>query len=275
MVNKNKIDKLLKELKLSNEQEEIMKRNMEIPVKIIGIGQTGVGKTELLKSIFRIQKEKIDADSMAYDRILEKLETGSVKSVTKDFFSFIVTSEEGLKVQFTDGPGLGESKELEDKYLKMWIEEIPKHDMLYWVLDGSSRDIGHIQENMKYVLDMTGYRNNLVVVLNKVDQILLPQDQELKGMIGWDTDFNQPTKNLLKLINHRTDDIIEKLIDYVSLTKDQIVICSARKRWNHGLVLDKMLEYLPEAVRIKASLNREVKDPTELMSLKGKKKLFK
>lgn len=274
MTDKNKIDLLLKELNLSPEKLEALKKDMTIPVRIIGIGQTGVGKTELLKSIFRINKENIKATDGSYERIVSKLETGAVKSVTKDFYSFSIESDEGLMVQFTDGPGLGETKELEEKYLQMWINEIPNHDMLYWVLDGSSRDIGHIQENMKLILDKTGYRNKLVVVLNKIDQILLPQEMELKGIIGWDTNFNQPTKALLKFINMRTDDIIEKLTNYVDIKREQIVVCSARKRWNHGDVLDKILDYLPENVRIKASLNREVKDPTELMSDEAKRKII-
>jgi predicted GTPase len=273
MSDKNKIERFIKELNLSPEKLEQLKKNMAIPVKIIGIGQTGVGKTELLKSIFRINKANIKASEESYKRIIDRLETGAVKSVTKDFYSFIIESDEGLMVQFTDGPGLGETRELEEKYLQMWINEIPKHDMLYWVLDGSSRDIGHIQENMKMILDKTGYRNKLVVVLNKIDQILLPQEMELNGIIGWDTNYNQPTNTLLKYINLRTEDIIEKLTNYVAINREQIVVCSARKRWNHGKVLDKILEYLPENIRIKASLNREVKDPSELMSPEAKKKL--
>ena len=221
------------------------------------------------ETIKKIKMQNLESELEKVD----SLKTGSVKSVTKNFFSFTIKSQEGFLVQFTDGPGLGETRNLENKYMDMWINEIPKHDMLYWVLDGSSRDIGHIQENMKYVLDKTNYRNKLVVVLNKVDQILLPQEMELKGMIGWDLDFNMPTKSLKKLIKGRTDDIIEKLTNYADINKDQMVVCSARKRWNHEEVFDKFLEYIPENKRIKASLNREVKDPTELMSSKGKEKL--
>ena len=156
----------------------------------------------------------------------------------------------------------------------MWIDEVPKHDMLYWVLDGSSRDIGHIQKNMKKILDETGYRNKLVVVLNKIDQILLPQELEIEGIIGWDLDYNVPTLPLERLIKLRTDDIIEKLEKYADIKREQIVVCSARRRYNHGAVLDKILEFLPEDVRIKVSMNRQVKDPSELMSENARKKIM-
>ena len=271
-----KLEKLLKGLNLTENEisskRKMLEIDMEQPVKIIGIGQCGVGKTELLRSIFKIRETDIKeylafkGSNNDYDRLI----TGSVKAVTKEFFSFIIENEDGLKVMFTDGPGLGESDESENEYISKWVNEIPKHDLLYWVLDASSRDMAHIQKNIKCILDNTGYRNKVVVVLNKIDQILLPIEMELKGVVGWDFDFNCPTPALLKLINQRTDDIIEKLSKYVNINKNQVVICSARKRWNHGAVLDKILEYLPENKRIKVSVNREVKDTSELMTDKGK-----
>lgn len=257
------------------EKLRMLEADMAVPVKIIGVGQTGVGKTELLKSIFRISADDIAAylkfkgQAADYDH----LETGSVRSVTKSFFSFTVHNPEGFCVQFTDGPGLGESGDKEIECIDNWIREIPKHDLLYWVLDASSRDIAHIQKNMKLILDATGFRNRLVVVLNKVDQILLPLEMELRGVVGWDVDLNRPTKALETLINQRTDDIIEKLTKYIEIDRRQIVVCSARRRWNHAKVLDKMLEYLPENKRLKASRNREVKDFTELMTDKGRSRL--
>jgi predicted GTPase len=238
---------------MENKVSQDLKNN---PVKFIGIGQAGVGKTELLRSIFAIGSDKLED--------LQRLKTSATKSATKDFFSFQIQSKEGFIVEFTDGPGLGESSDLEEKYLQMWCEEIPKHDLLYWVLDGSSRDIGHIQKNMKYILDKTGYRKKVVVVLNKVDQIRLDAAQEAQGMIGWDREYNVPSDELEKLIKLRTDDVIEKLADYVDISREQMVICSARQRWNHDVVLDKLLAFLPPEKRIKASRNRDVKSAADL-----------
>ena len=123
---------------------------------------------------------------------------------------------------------------------------------------------------MKRILDATGYRNRLVVVLNKVDQILLPLELEERGVIGWDLDFNRPSKALLRLINERVQDVVDKLTGYVEISHDQIVACSARRRWNHGEVLDKFLYFLPENVKIKVSRLREEKDHTELMSRRAR-----
>lgn len=259
------LDALPGSRKENEERRQIIKEDLEKPVSLIGIGQTGVGKTELLRSIFSISSGDL--------AILKQLKTGAASSTTKVFYSFEITSPEGFKVRFTDGPGLGESTAVEDNLFERWSAEIPNHDLLYWVLDASSRDISHIQTNMKRILDNTGYREKMIVVLNKADHIYLDLEDELAGKVGWDLEFNMPSDDLESVIEERTLDIIAKLEDFVEISRNQMIVCSARRRWNHGAVLDKLLEYLPKEKRIKASRNRDVKMPTELMSEEAKKEI--
>ena len=251
----------------------ILRQDLTIPVKLIGIGQTGVGKTELIRSIFRFTKSNIEElHSFKTNPVLS--ETGAFRNIDfskpvpseKLFHSICLESPHGMKVQFTDGPGLGESTEADNFFIEQWVTEIPKHDLLYWVVDGSSRDVSHIQSNMKTVLDRTQFRERLIVVLNKVDQILLPLDQELAGEIGWSNEYNIPSNALEDLIHTRAADLKMKLSSVVEINSERIVYCSARKRWNHDIVLDVLLKHLPEEKRIKASLNRRIADARELMS---------
>lgn len=237
------------------EQKQAIRQDMNESVRLIGAGQTGVGKSTLLRSIFAIEEEDIP----------EEITTDATSAETQDFNSFQIQTEDGFTVEFTDGPGLGESIEKDEKYIPQWVDEIQKHDLLYWVLDASSRDISHIQRNMKTILDETEYRDRIVVVLNKVDQIELERDEQDEHE-GWDEDFNVPTPALEKQIERRTNDIVEKLSRYVGISEDQIVCCSALKRWNHGEVLDTLIENLPPEKRIKVSANRDVEGFTELMS---------
>lgn len=245
----------------SDEERKIamakIKNDLEVPVKIIGIGQTGVGKTELLKSIFHITDNDITK--------LKEHRTDATKSATKEFSSLTIGTRNGFKVQLTDGPGLGEDQESDEKYIPAWINEIPNHDLLYWVLDAASRDISHIQQNMKDILDATGFRDRFVLVLNKVDNIQLEEVDRKKTSSPWNSRFNQPTKLLLGQIERRTADIVSKFEKAVGVKQKQIVACSALKRWQHDVVLDKMLELLPKEKRIKAAENRDVKSSTELM----------
>lgn len=257
----------------------VLRKDAEIPVKLVGIGQTGVGKTELIRSIFRIGESDLEA-LQNFKTNPVKAETGAFRNLDAQkpvprealFNDICITSPHGLKVQFTDGPGLGESTEADNFFIKRWIDEIPHHDLLYWVVDGSSRDVAHIQRNMQIILDSTGYRDRLIVVLNKVDQILLPLDEELGGEIGWSIEYNVPSNALEKLIHERAADLIEKLSAIVSIEPNRIIYCSARRRWNHDKVLDVLLEHLPEEKRLKASLNRQVASAHELMSERAKMK---
>lgn len=258
----DKLDKLFGLLHLSPEEERkkraILERDMRKPAKLIGVGQTGVGKTTLLRSIFRIGDEHLER--------IKDFKTNPVVSETRVFRSFTIPTPEGFLVQFTDGPGLGESEEMDDHYIPMWIKEIPKHDLVYWVLDGASRDMRHIQQNMKRILDATNYHTRVVVVLNKVDNIELDEEDDADNDGGWSREFNFPTEALEALIKARTDDVIKKLAKYVKISEEQMVVCSARRRWNHGPVLDKLIERLPAEKRIKVSRARDVKDPRELMN---------
>ena len=67
------------------------------PARIVGIGQTGVGKTELLKSIFRISEDDLSnfRDFKAQrEKDFYRLKTGATEPVTKDFFSFVIRNDE-------------------------------------------------------------------------------------------------------------------------------------------------------------------------------------
>ncbi len=233
-------------------------RNRDKPVRLIGIGQTGVGKTELLRSIFKISEDDLG--------ILRKLRTDATRSETRRFFSFRISTDYGFQVEFTDGPGLGEELGLQAEHIQAWINEIPKHDLLYWVLDGASRDISHIQQNMRIILDATGYRDRFLLVINKVDNIELEEQDREDGHVGWNEEFNQPTKRLLKQVDRRIGDVIEKFRSYAGVDPKHVVVCSALRRWNHDLLLDKMLELLPPDCRLKLNENRDVKSAKDLMA---------
>lgn len=228
--------------------------DLDEPVKLIGAGQCGVGKSTLLRSIFALEEDDIPED----------ITTSATSAETQDFNSFQIQSEEGFAIEFTDGPGLGESLEKDRKYVPRWIDEVKKHDLLYWVVDASSRDVAHIQRNLEEILDETGYHERVVVVLNKVDQIeLRPEDREA-GAEGWNDEYNLPSDELETQIERRTNDLIEKF-ENIGLSRNQVVACSALKRWNTMEVLDTLIEHLPPKERVKAAANRDVDSFAELM----------
>lgn len=253
------IDGLINQLPGNEEKKEEwrseMQADLDKPVRIIGAGQAGVGKSTLLRSIFDVKDEDIPSN----------ITTGATSAETTGFESFQIENEDGFKIEFTDGPGLGESLSRDDELIPKWTEEIQKHHLLYWVLDASSRDIAHIQRNMNKILNETGYHNRIVVVLNKIDQIELERSDRKEGAEGWNEKYNVPTDELEKQIEKRTNDVIDKFSN-IGIPEDKIVPCSALKRWNHGKVLDELIETLPEHQQIKVSANRDVADVRDLVS---------
>jgi predicted GTPase len=224
------------------------------PLKIIGVGQTGVGKSELIKSIF---KEK-DEDIKNIDSGIQNIITDNKQSATKDFTTVTITGKNSFQVQITDSVGMGQSEETEETTIQEWIKEIPNHDILYWVLDITNRDIAQTSKNMRRVLNETKYNNKMVLVLNKVDQFVLTEEERNRGLIGWDEEYNLPSRALEEVIYKRTDDIIEKF-SKIGLRRERIIACSALKRWNTGSVFDKFIEILPEDERIKLDSVRKIK----------------
>ena len=85
---------------------EILRNDAKKPVKLIGIGQTGVGKTELIRSIFQIRRS--DIESLRDFRTNPVLsETGAFRGLKMDkaevsrdtlFQSIEITSKHALKV---------------------------------------------------------------------------------------------------------------------------------------------------------------------------------
>lgn len=239
---------------------------LEKPVKIIVAGQAGVGKSTLLRSIFAIEDNE--------DEIPQWLTQGPVWAETEEFRSFEIETPEGFKIEFTDGPGLGESKSRDKEIIPKWIENIKEHDLLCWVLDASSRDIAHIQENIEVITDKANCKDDIIVVLNKVDQIELRREDREMGKKGWDEEYNLPTDELEELINERTDHIKENLSGYTGISEEQMVACSALKRWNNDIVLDKMVDCLTDpGQRAKILMNRDINRFTELMSEEARQKL--
>jgi predicted GTPase len=265
-----KIDDALPSHLGSEKKQELLqevRKELDEPVKIIGAGQSGVGKSTLMRSIFEISED--DSDIPVW------LTSSATSAETEEFRSHTIETEEGFKIKFTDGPGLGESIENDKEYRPQWAEQIQDHDLFYWVLDASARGtMSAVQKNLKYLIQETGYDDRMVVVMNKVDQIQLPRDEREKyGGDQWNEEYNLPTDRLEEQIEKRADDIKEKLHSHTGLSKEQMIACSALKRWRNDKVLDKFVEHLPPADRVKMLANRDVNDFTELMSEEAKRKL--
>jgi len=211
------------------------------PPRVVVIGKAGVGKTTTINNLFS-----------AEFRVSHALR-GTSAAQLKEF---------GLRgggvLHIVDMPGLGEGL-VEDKiFEEIYREELPKADVILYVLEADERLLGEDQRIFNEVILPAladGKGRSLVVGLNKVD---------LLGPGSWDTALNYPDEELEKAIHGRCTDIARKLASQVrGLEAKNINYYSAELRYR----LDELqITLIKAAGKAAWKLPVQTKDPFELAS---------
>lgn len=203
---------------LGNETEKEMAKPPEIAL----IGNTGVGKSSTINSLF--------GTTLAVSHV--KACTQREKAVS--FEKKLVDGSVGNLILY-DMPGLGEDFEADEKHKAIYRRVISKCDVAVWVLDASSRALAYDQIMIRDVVAPANRElvSRLVIGLNQVDTIQ-------PGT--WIDEANVPSKTQKESIKRRIADIQEKLIKVVpGLTKDRIVPYSATKQYHLVHLFEAML----------------------------------
>lgn len=145
------------------EVESIVKSEEEKPLSAAIFGQTGVGKSSLINSIF--------GTNFAVD---------DVRPCTKSPQSHQARDESGNEIIFWDLPGIGESEDADRSYLDMYLAIAKSSDVIFWAFQADTRSVGvdtaafkHItaqlkaQSNQQYV----DFISKVCVVMTKVDAV--------------------------------------------------------------------------------------------------------
>lgn len=257
----NGVKKELKEIgkefpkELENSTKIAIKEKFGTPVKILGIGMGGVGKSTLARSIFSFYN-KLEPSN-------ESLARNNVNVGNTDFQRVIIKSPFGGKVLLTDSPGFGRSKDEDNLLLSKVIEEIKSHDLIYWVMTASSyrgtpRSIIEIMEQLSKELinEKVKFEDKIVIVLNKIDQIDLSSKEKTIGLKAWDLNYNTLTYEALSHVNELVN-LVATDFKQFRINQDQIIYCSAETGYRTDLVFDKLIDLLPKDKRISLYLNGE------------------
>jgi len=184
----NQEEQLLEELKKQY-------RNIaEKPFIVSVLGQTGVGKSTLINTLFNTD-----------------LETSSIKPCTKELKQIQAVNQKGFKLWFNDMPGLGESNESDKNYLEKYIEQIKLSDIILWAIHIDNRavsfDLNSLQNIMKRLnLDeQKQFIHKLTFVLTKADMLYLP---------SWIYLLSKPDSGIFT-ISKELRDIFEEKCDYI------------------------------------------------------------
>lgn len=213
-----------------SEQEEVLgKLDEEFtgrPFKVAIIGQSGVGKSSTLNAVFGLD-----------------LPTSNISEGTTEIIEKIFPMRDGFNLSIYDMPGLLQSRKSDMEYEKMYKEILPQCDVIVYIIQANSKNIGDdcriLKDVVMPILNEYTIKDNMIIAVNKVDtigQTFDPNDEELE----WDIVNNKPTKKLLECMTKKRIDIFEKLINEklvllnskTALKREQVVFYSAVFEYN-------------------------------------------
>lgn len=222
-------DKIFEKANISQEERDSVnsaldKELVEKPFRVAVIGQSGVGKSTTLNSVFGLSNY-----------------TSNLVEGTTDIVEEVFPLRDGFKLSIYDMPGLNNDEDKDILYAKLYEKILPGCDVIVYIINAHSRDFGEDCRILKdVVLPITKENKvmeNLIIAVNKIDTIgenIDPNDPELQ----WDLLTNLPPQKLKSAIKTKLGDITDKLIDEGLLgTSDglkshQIVFYSAIKNYN-------------------------------------------
>ena len=137
---KMNFDRMVKEMGdcLNNDERIILenewKKKKAESLKIGVIGKTGVGKTTTVNSLFQAKF------------VTSRTIVGTTKAQYKDFIL-----PDGGKLTIVDMPGYGRSVAEDKLYRDIYLNELPKCDIILLVVQGNSSDLRDDQRMIKTI----------------------------------------------------------------------------------------------------------------------------
>ena len=176
------------------------------PFRVAIIGQSGVGKTSTIQSVFGVKPGKSNK--------IKAVEEG-----TPDIEEKLYDIEDGFSLSIADMPGLkNDIKKDINVYIPLYKKELTDCDLIIYIIDAHAKELGVdiqiLRDIVIPICQKAGKTRNIIIALNKIDAIgqSVPEYRTNKEY-HWDKIENKPTATLGKLIKERVMHIYEKLVE--------------------------------------------------------------
>lgn len=189
---------------------------------VIGImGKTGAGKSSLCNALFRSEVCAVNAVEAC---------TREPQRIRLRFGQHYLT--------LVDLPGVGESQDRDSEYRELYREQLPKLDMVLWVLKADDRAFSVEETFYQSIQARCGSTMPPVLwVLNQVDKVE-PSEQ-------WNRHTAMPSPGQLEHIKRKQQAVASQL----GIQKDAVIPVSVKGRYQLAHIVEQMINRLPKQIR--------------------------
>lgn len=189
---------------------------------VIGImGKTGAGKSSLCNALFRSEACAVNAVEAC---------TREPQRVRLRFGQHYLT--------LVDLPGVGESQQRDAEYRELYREQLPKLDMVLWVLKADDRAFSVEEAFYQAILaQCDSAMPPILWVLNQVDKI---EPSEL-----WNRHSATPSTVQLERIKRKQQAVASQL----GIQDGVIIPVSVKGRYHLARLVEQMINHLPKQAR--------------------------
>ncbi len=222
---------------LNQLEHEIYSRSLLLPLDILLVGATGVGKSSTINAIFGNRVAKVGEGCDPETQIISSYRV-------KDYF------------RVHDSAGLGDGISNDEKHAKNIINELLKTvttnsdkstsygfiDMVMVILDGSSRDLGTTYQLLKNVILPIFDPKRIIVVINQADMAM-------KGRYR-NHNFCIPEQPLIDFLEEKSKTTQDRIKEATGLTINRPIYYSAEYSFNIDKIISHIKSNLPRERRI-------------------------
>ena len=230
-MNENDRNKMLKNV--------ILLKNQKINILITGA--TGCGKSSTINALFNTEVAKVGVGVDPETMGIEKYDLDNLT--------------------LWDTPGLGDSKEADERHARNIINKLseldnegnPLIDLVLVILDGGSRDLGTSYELINNVIIPhlgPEKEKRILVAINQADMAM-------KGR-NWDYEKNEPNEQLISFLDDKIESVKKRIYDATKVRTEPIYYCAGYKEEGQESCnpynLSKLLYYIVNSTPAKKRL---------------------
>lgn len=203
------------------------------PLDLLIVGATGSGKSTTLKAITQKDEAKIGCGADP-----ETMDTNYY--MVNDF------------IRIWDSPGLGDGVKIDDEHRKKISDLLMKKyqrnyenygfiDMVFVIIDASSRDLGTEYDLINNVILKHISPDRVLIAVNKADFVMYGRH--------WDKDSNQPDITLLYTLDEKVTSVKKRITESTGLNVPKPVYYLAEYKYNITKLLDFIINNIPTTKR--------------------------